>query len=190
MTSSLFIRPPETLEDYKPTFTREEVKLHLEEEQHQVGGEGMFRGFGAFEEDDPRYQGPPRYEYTFYVTVAGYRFTAPGPFHGDSYDKAAQVANSFLAMPANEKLHHEAWTYLRTNSRQLNRDKMYWKAMDHRAEVDKVKAEIRELQDRVERAEHLASLYAIEVKRGERLDETGRAIVWAELTGGELWPPR
>lgn len=187
---SLFIRPPETLDGYSPEFSREEVLLNLEVIQRQVGGEGMFRGFGAWDDDDPHYQGPARYEYDHYITVAGFRMTAQVPYGYDKFDAAAHIARQFLNNPKNEVTNPLAWAYLTEHGAALDRSKRYWKARAHRSEIEQVKAQIRRLQAKVDRAEHLASLYAIEVKAGRRFTETEKAVTWAELTGGETWPPQ
>jgi hypothetical protein len=187
---SLFIRPPETLEGYTPEFSREETLLNLEVIQRQVSGEGMFRGFGAWDDDDPHYQGPARYEYDHYITVAGFRMTAQVPYGYDKFDAAAHIAHQFLSNPKNRaEVNAAAFDYLAEHGAGLDRSKRYWKARAHRSEIEQVKAQIRRLQAKVDRAEHLASLYAIEVKQGRRFTETEKAVVWAELTGGESWPP-
>lgn len=185
----LFKRDPETLDGVVPKFSRTECMLNLKVESHQVGGEGTFRGFGAFDEDDERYKGPPRYDYTAYITVAGFTMMGSCSINDSDYDKATALANNFLAYKPNKEAHPEAWKYLAENSEELNLSKRYWRAMDHQGHIAKQKAKLVLLQAAVEQSEHFASLYAIEVKAGRVLSHDEKRLIWMELTGESRFPP-
>jgi len=187
----LFYRERDTLRDYVPFYSRKETLLGLETERHQVAGEGMHRGFGAFDDDDPRYQGPPQYEYTHYITVAGYRFTSHVPYGmTNQFEIVTHLANAFLNYPKNETEHEAAWRFLKQNATNLNNSKRYWMAVDHLAEIEKEKEKLRKLQETIRRAELVAALKAWEVKQNRTVSHDERLVVWTELTGLQSfeWP--
>lgn len=179
----LFQRERVTLDGYTPKFNEQEILLGYRVTLHQISGEGMFRGFGAFDEDDARYQGPAMFEHTHYITVAGHEFSGPIGCVSGPNDAVVQLANWFLSYKPFKEKYPEAWQFLAENGHDLSESNRYWAVVRHQREIAKKKAQIEELQRTIARAEWIAQVNIYEVLEGRKLTEQERSQVYAEFTG-------
>ena len=175
--SSLFIREPETIDDYVPKFTYEQIKMGYNVEKH------VYRhGFGgAWEEDDPEIG---RETYTFSITVLGVKIIGKmNDYYGDMLDTIATIANEFTA--GSKDYHPEIHEFFHENATELNNSRRYWAARLHRQEIEKKRREAEEILRQVKRAEWVASMYAVQVKAERWLTTEEKNLLLAEFSGGE-----
>ena len=181
-----------SLEGYVPRFTYQETLLGLHTTRVQVGGEGSFRGFGAWDDEDERYKGPPVYESRYSITVEGVEIHAQhyGSNPNDirqtdtSLEVVAKIVNQFFANANNEKRYPAQWAWLKENTRSLNQSKRYWAAMIHLREIRKEEEKVEQLQRRIARGKLVAQLRAAEVLSGRAFTTEERQVKWAEISGG------
>lgn len=175
--TQLFKREPETLEGYEPAMTLEETLLGYKQERIKVGG-----GLGDLDYDPEN----PQYVDRHSINVLGTVIEGQG-FYGwrDRLEIAAMIANEFLRKEENRTRYSEAWTWLNTHARDLNTSKRYWKSWEHLEKIKLEKKRLATLQRRIERAEIIASVNAVEVKAQRHISTEERLLLLAEFSGGE-----
>ena len=170
--SALFQREPVTLDDFTPRFTRDECLFGYRLTRTEIGG-----GFKSMEE--PR----PGWSHDINVRGVHLRETTEDWDSRDRYRMVVEMVNGLLS--SKDPSYAETAEWVLENAKDLNTSRRYWMAMDHKAQIDKTKAEIAELQEQVRRAGFVQSLYALEVKEGRAINGEERKRVLAEFAGSE-----
>jgi hypothetical protein len=174
VNAPLFVREPETLDGFIPPFTRHETKLGFQMKTVKVG-----RGLGVctLNDDDDE----PLYDYRYSITVAGQTYTGQaGHYDDDVLEVVVRLVNELLSSSTCTQAARE---WLRENHTALNTSLFYWRAQRRLEEIAKAERELAELQERITKARIYASIDAVQVKRGVRLTDEERALLYAEFAG-------
>jgi len=175
---SLFRRDPETLDGFKPKFTREFMRFGYTLRKVQIGG-----GLGDMDFNPNDIEFRDEHTITIYdVTLVSTDYYS---INSRVSDIIASMCNKFLKDEGNKERHPKAWKFLTENAAELNNSNRYWLAIEHLEQIEKVRKEIADLQDQVRRAEYVASINAVEVKQRRKLTQDERNMLYAEFSGGE-----
>ena len=149
---SLFIRRPVSLSEVpRPDMSREEVKLGYESEQVRVGGM-LF----ASDPDEGE-----KYVIVHRIKILDHVIESRELFYGvPAHEIVPRMVNTFLADPSSVRDHPAEVKWLRENAAQLNASNKYWRAVQHREEVDRQIDAHRQLGERIRKAEMVASMNA------------------------------
>lgn len=178
--ASLFVREPETLDGYTPKFSREEVRLGYKCSKYQTSGRGMGRWASNDDNDDDE----PQYSYTYTLTILGYTWSAPVSSYGENTSLiVVELANAFLANTKNKELHPEVWQFLTVNSKDLSNSNRYWLSITHLEKIAEKQAKVDLILEDIRKARIIASVNAVEVKSGRRLESNERSILTSEFGG-------
>lgn len=170
---NLFQRDPESLNDFIPRFSREEVLLGYKVTQVQIGG-----GF--------KWMGDPEdimFEDRSSITILGQKFEGEGQYFLTAFEIVVEIVNAFFANAVNKRNYPEQWKFLTENAHELNISRHYWIAMDHLAEIEKIENKIYEMKEQVRKAKYIASMMAVEVKSGRSLSREERQLLIVEFSG-------
>ena len=179
----LFTVDPVGLEGYNPKFEAFEVLFGLVERKHEV-----MRGLCSFDDYDSPHR-EPEYSYTLSIWILDKEYTISKDevrvYGLDNFDTAVEVVNHLIKKKNRSVIEQEQVSWVLKNADDLNCDRRYWKARVHRNEIEKLKQKIIEDQERVRKAELVASLYAYEVQQRRRIDGDERKMKYVEF-GGKL----
>ena len=171
---SLFVREPETLDGYTPHFTLEETLLNYKFEIIQTTG-----WMPSYDDDAPK----TKDEHS--IQILGQRFYSYKSFYAGTttdLEIAASIANEVLE---NKNAPKEVREWLLANAKELNNSKRYWMAAFQRSQIDRKKQELELLEEKIERAEVVHSMLALQTKAERNFSKEEKQLLLTEFSGEE-----